>query len=338
MIRPSVSVVIPTRNRSQLLPVALRALSQQQGDTPHEVIVVDNNSTDDTRGVVEGFRTAVASPLHYVFESRTGVSNARNAGIATARAPVIAFADDDVHVEPHWVERIHALSERHPGVECFGGKVLPVWSAPPPAWLDRRHWSPLALTDYGDVPFTVSAARPLCLISANLAVRRRAFERVGGFSPEFPRAQDHEWLLRLWHAGGVGLYDPSLVVWADVPADRLTRRYHRRWHLQHGRFSARMQLRERTDSTGRLRTGSLPEFRQCAGVPRFLFRVLAHDCLTTLRLAISGGPRAETLAHLYAAYDVCGGIADRASRWWAGARQRPAESRDSGKRRLDGCL
>ncbi len=337
MAGPSVSVVVPTRNRANAISVALEALARQQGHTPHEIIVVDNGSTDNTRDVIHALRASFSVPLRYVFEPRPGPSHARNAGIAAARAPLLAFADDDVQVEADWIDRIQALADAHPDIECFGGKVLPVWHQPPPAWLDRRHWSPVALTDHGDAVFTVSAARPVCLISANLAVRRRTFERVGGFSPDFPRAQDHEWLLRFWRGGGVGMYDPSLVVWADVTPDRLTRRYHRRWHLEHGRFSARMRLREMTDSNGSLRAGALPEFRRWAGVPRFLVRLLVTECLTTLRLALMRAPTSETLAHLHNVYDTWGGISEELSQQWTRTRPWKGPQIDS-PRRLDGCL
>jgi glycosyltransferase involved in cell wall biosynthesis len=338
MTKPSVSVVVPTRNRAEAIGGALQALARQQGSTPYEVIVVDNNSTDRTPDIIKALRGSFSVPLHYVFEPRPGPSHARNAGIAAARAPLFAFADDDVEVEADWVDRIQALADQHPTIECFGGKILPVWHQAPPDWLDRRHWSPLALTDYGDTSFTVSAARPLCLISANLAVRRRAFERVGGFSPDFPRGQDHEWQLRFWQSGGVGMYHPSLVVWADVPLERLTRRYHRRWHLQHGRFSARMRLRERTDRDGGLREGTLPEFRQWAGVPRFMLRTLADECVTTLRLATRRAPRSETLAHVHAVYDACGSIAERVSQRWARTKRWQAAPGDPATRSVDGCV
>jgi glycosyltransferase involved in cell wall biosynthesis len=300
------------------LAPALRALSRQHEAPPYELIVADNGSTDGTRGVVDEWRRSYPVPLRYVFEPRPGPSNARNAGIAAARAPLIAFTDDDVSVDTRWVGRIHELAAGHPEIDCFGGKVLPIWQEPPPAWLDKGHWSPLALTDHGDEPFTVSAARPQCLITANLGVRRRAFERVGGFSPDFPRAQDHEWMLRFWRAGGVGWYEPSLVVWADVSLDRLTRRYHRRWHLVHGRYSARMRLRELTDPSGQLYRGTLPVFRRWAGVPRFVVRNLASESLTAIRLAMTGAPSAQTLAHVDTVYDLIGEIREGVARWWRG--------------------
>jgi glycosyltransferase involved in cell wall biosynthesis len=321
MTTPLVSVVVPTRNRAESLRAALMALARQEREMPHEIIVADNGSTDATRDIVEESRRSFPWPLRYVFEPRPGPSNARNAGIAKALAPVIAFTDDDVCVDPTWVTRIHELAARHPDIECFGGKTLPVWHASPASWLDRRHWSPLALTDHGDTPFTVSAASPKCLITANLGVRRRTFERVGGFSPEFPRAQDHEWMLRFWRAGGVGRYEPSLVAWADVPPDRMRRRYHRRWHFEHGRWSARMRLREQMDASGRLYPGALPAFRQWAGVPPFIIRGLLKESLLTLRLTATRAAPSETLAHLHMVYDLLGDIAERIDQWRGGKRR-----------------
>src|SRR5207245_4090700 len=111
--------------------------------------------------------------------------------------------------------------------------------------LGPRHWSPLALVDYGDTSVEVSATNPICLVTANAAYRREVFDRVGPFSLTVQRVgggigsmEDHELLLRVFRAGFRGLYDPTLLVMAPVPADRLDRAYHRRWHRGHGHFFA----------------------------------------------------------------------------------------------------
>ncbi|HEX5734489.1 MAG TPA: glycosyltransferase, partial [Blastocatellia bacterium] len=214
----------------------------------YEVIVVDNNSTDSTREVVESLINKGHSNLHYVFEPKQGVSYARNSGIQRARAPIIAFADDDVVVARDWIEVIKREFDAYPNVACLGGKVLPEWKGEPPAWLTRDHWSPLALQDYGDEPFYVNAENPLCLVSANLAFRREVFSCIGPFAPELQRVKDGigsmedlELLIRYWRAGGESLYLPSLVVTTEVPVARTTRKYHRRWHRGHGRFYALMR-------------------------------------------------------------------------------------------------
>jgi len=188
---PAVSVVICTYNRADLLPGAIDNVLAQDGPfaDAFELIVVDNNSTDGTRGIVDAV-AARDRRVRYLFEGAQGLSHARNAGIAAARAPIITFTDDDVRVGPRWIAAILEVCAEHPEADVIGGRVLPDWPAPPPRWLTASHWSPLALVDYGEEPVRVSAENPLCLVGANLSVRRRAFDLVGGFAPALQSAAD----------------------------------------------------------------------------------------------------------------------------------------------------
>jgi glycosyltransferase involved in cell wall biosynthesis len=218
------------------------------------VIVVDNNSTDDTKQVVDSFIRRGHSNLRYVFERRQGLSYARNAAIAVADSPLVAFTDDDVRVAPDWVSTIKRVCDGHPEAAWVGGKVLPCWPSAPPRWLTGDDWGPLALADHGDLPFHTSDDRQTCLVGANLAVRRDVLARCGGFAPHLQRVrdsigsmEDHELQMRLWQANQEGLYVPELVVFSDVAADRLLKKYHRRWHFGHGRFYALAHLEERSN-------------------------------------------------------------------------------------------
>ena len=278
----ALTVAICTYNRARSLATALRALTAQRDPaTPFEILVVDNNSTDDTCSVVQSFGEAV----RYIFEERQGLSYARNTAIEAATSNIIAFTDDDVEVAPGWAALLLHAFATHPDVDCVGGRVLPRWREPPPAWLTRAHWAPLALQDHGDTPLTFDASRPLCLVGANVAFRRSVFTRVGLFSPVFQRVrdgvgstEDHELLLRLYAAGGRALYVPDLLVTADIPAERLTRQYHRRWHRGHGRFHAVM----RSPDMERTHHGRL------LGVPAHLFRTAAEDAAAWLTLRVRG--------------------------------------------------
>jgi len=257
-----VTVTICTYNRHRLLEEALESIvsNQVSGSVSYEVIVVDNNSTDDTRAVVESFIRRGNGNVRYLFERKQGLSHARNAAITAARSSIVAFTDDDVRVAPDWVPTIKRLFDQHPEVDCVGGKVLPTWDPLPPAWLTQEHWSPLGIVDYGDRPFYVNADVRLCLLGANLAIRKHALEQIGRFQPETQRVQqsvgsmeDHEMLVRLWKNNRQGLYAPEMVVTSGVAADRLSKRYHRRWHLGHGRFYAMARLPEMEESrSGRL--------------------------------------------------------------------------------------
>src|SRR5215471_13462056 len=101
------TVIIGTHNRSGMLAGAVDSvLAQHNNDVRYQLIVVDNNSTDDTRAVVESYIVRGHNHLQYIFEPRPGVSHARNSGIANARAPIIAFTDDDIRVSSDWVSSI----------------------------------------------------------------------------------------------------------------------------------------------------------------------------------------------------------------------------------------
>jgi glucosyl-dolichyl phosphate glucuronosyltransferase len=248
---PDISVVVSTYNRADRLSVALEALLAQDGPDRYEVIVVDNNSTDGTASVVSQIAARANGRLRYAFEPRQGLSYGRNTGIELARAPIIAFSDDDVRVAPDYVQQLLGAFQAHPEIDYVGGRVLPNWLAPPPRWLTTSHWSPLALQDYGLEPMVVGRERAQCLVGASLAFRRRVFDRVGLFTPALGRikdgigsTEDHDMQLRVWRAGMRGLYTPSVVAAADVTPDRLEKAYHRRWHRGHGRHCALMRLRE----------------------------------------------------------------------------------------------
>jgi glycosyltransferase involved in cell wall biosynthesis len=272
-----VSVVVPTHNREGLLTRTLDTLVEQRAEAVrYEILVVDNNSSDGTRAVVEKYARAWPG-IRYFFEGRPGVSHARNTGIAAARAPIIAFIDDDVEADPAWVERIKRTLDAHPEVDCVGGKIEARWSTPPPAWLTAKHWGPVALqAEKGEAPYIDAEHASACLMTANFACRRAALDEVGGFSADFLRDEDRELQMRLWAAGKRGMYDGAIVVTTEVPAERMTKRYHRDFNLRVGASHQRMRYRDRLSRDGRL----VPEGIRAAtlfGVPGFIYRSLLRQ-------------------------------------------------------------
>ena len=279
----AVTVVLCTYNRAAQLATALQVLVAQAGLVDYEIVVVDNNSSDGTEAVVTAFGHAPGgNRLRYVFEPRQGLSFARNRGVREARGSIVAFTDDDVRVEPDWIQQVDRAFAEHPAVAYIGGRVLPHWTRRPPRWLTRAHWSPLALQDYGAEPFVTSRDRAVCLVGANLAVRRFVFDKVGTFAPELGRikdgigsTEDHEFQLRVWRAGLRGRYEPSIVAVADVTPDRMDKAYHRRWHRGHGQHCAAMRLRERVPAD----MGPMSEPGDLVllfGSPAFVYRDLLY--------------------------------------------------------------
>ena len=291
--RCDVTVVISTYNRSEMLKVALESvLCQESEGVCYEVIVVDNNSSDSTREVIESYISAGHPGLRYIFEPKQGSSHARNAGIAAARSNIIAFADDDVRVAKNWVFTIKRAFDEHTDVGCIGGKVLPIWNTPPPNWLTRDHWAPLALQDYGKRLLSIGLKNRLCLVSANLAIRRSVFAEIGTFAPELQRVkdgigsmEDAELIERYWQTGRDCIYLPDLIVETEVTSERMTKAYHRRWHRGHGYFHAIKRSSE-------IDAGSIRLF----DVPSHLYKQAIIDAASWLLLLPAERSRAFSCA------------------------------------------
>ena len=307
---PEISVVITTYNRADLLPAALQGvLAQETGGMRYEVIVVDNNSSDNTREVVESLRAQGNPVLRYVFEPRQGVSQGRNAGVAAARAGIIAFTDDDVVPAPGWLLQIKRSFEENKNVDFVGGKILPEWQSPPPSWLTTDHWWPLALLDRGDQPFYVNAANPLCLPTANASFRAEALSRIGPFSEQFSTREDHELLLRLCQAGYQGLYEPRLVVMAKVQPERMRKSYHHQWNKATGKFNSMMRLGEIMGPDGSIN----PEARNALrlfDVPAYMYREFISQSFGWLKQSIHGNESTKLQCE-NRLYYLCGYVSTR---------------------------
>lgn len=252
----SLTVLICTYNRARLLEETLASLARTRrpDECVVDILVVDNNSSDDTPDVVRRAAARGPWPVRYAIERAQGKSFALNRGLSLTKADVLALTDDDVLPAEDWLVRIVNQFRSRDIVFVFG-KVLPRWQVPPPPEMlttpARDIWGPLALIDYGD-DLTVYDAGSFgdkrLPIGANLAIRREAVERIGGWRTDLGKidntliaGEDHELCVRLYSAGLYsGLYDPDVMVRHFVPATRLSRTYFRRWFYWHGRTMARM--------------------------------------------------------------------------------------------------
>jgi glycosyltransferase involved in cell wall biosynthesis len=273
------SVVIATYKRAGDLRDTLHSLAGLQPDGPWEVIVVDNNSPDDTRQVVEEAARTFPVGLHYLFESRQGRSPALNAGIRASRGEVVVTTDDDVRVPPDWLNRAGEGLARM-GCDYVGGRVLPIWGGPRPAWVPNhggKQWAVIALLDYGPEPIEFGSRVPL---GVNMAFRREAFDRAGLLDPDTGRKagtllgqEVREWCIRARKAGVRGVYIPELVLEHIIPADRLNKRYFRRWFYWRGISRARLYERAGLDMEAPEQTSmDFSRVPHIFGVPRYLYR------------------------------------------------------------------
>ena len=116
----SISVIIITRNRAESLNETLISLTKQNRQ-PDEVIVVDNDSKDNTREVILSFSDRLN--IKYVYEAVRGIPHARNAGIENATGDIIASLDDDCVADENWLKYIEIPFIRDPNIGVVGGEV-----------------------------------------------------------------------------------------------------------------------------------------------------------------------------------------------------------------------
>lgn len=301
--KPAATVLIATFNRAVMLDdtlASLRRLRTRPG-LAWECIVIDNNSTDHTGAVVERHAADFPVPLRYMFEARQGRSSALNTGIAAARADVLVFTDDDVHVSEGWLDAAcdALISPADTSIGFAGGPVRPRWEVPPPAWLDLERgdlWGTIAIQDHGAEPFVYDEKRKVPL-GANMAVHRVVFERAGAFRADLGRTGDGrlvlgqevpELLIRARAAGFRGAYVPAMEVHHHVPAARLTRSYFRRWWFGKGvSRSALERLQPRTDMGIDLR-----HTPHVLGVPRYMYGSALRDLAGWARAVVGRRPAA----------------------------------------------
>jgi glucosyl-dolichyl phosphate glucuronosyltransferase len=238
-----ISVILCTYNRCQSLARALDsvAAAQMPDSLDWQVLIVDNNSKDDTRQVADRFCRRDPKHFRYVFEAQQGKSFALNRGIEEASGDVLAFIDDDITAEPEWLfELTKPLSD--PRWAGTGGRVYLPKDFSPPSWMahEGNHslLSILALFDLG------SEASPLSKppIGNNMAFRKSVFAKYGGFRTDLGptpgsqiRYEDTEFGSRVMNGGEQILYVPSAVVRHAVEEGRLSKDYFLAYHFDYGR-------------------------------------------------------------------------------------------------------
>ena len=267
----NVSLIVCTYNRAALLETMLESAARvhvPEGVT-WKVLVVDNNSTDGTRQVVE--RLASRLPCCYLAEPRQGKSFALNTGIGRASGEIVAFTDDDVTLDPGWLEGV-ARAFASPGCFGIGGRILPVWPGPKPSWyVDagpyRLMMGVIVRYDHGDVAREIE----MLPFGANMAFRREAFTRYGGFRTDLGPVggrmmlgEDSEFCHRIRAGGEHIFYVPDAVAYHPVPPARMRKAYFLSWYYRRGLFDVAAEP---------VPAGTV----RWLGVPRWLFRDLARE-------------------------------------------------------------
>jgi glucosyl-dolichyl phosphate glucuronosyltransferase len=232
------SIIVPTRNRADLLQLALQSLqSQTLSSDLFEVLVIDNGSTDNTKQVVTSFQQHSGN-IRYFFESTPGLHVGRHLGMKMAGSDILVYADDDIEAFPTWLEAI-AESFQDSEVVLVGGKNLPKFESEPPEWIlkmwekdenGNRILGSLSIIDLGNEKKEIS---PYQVFGCNFSIRKSVLLEAGGFHPDaMPqelikyRGDGETHVSRYIFAKRYKtIYHPKASVYHTVPSDRMTEEY-----------------------------------------------------------------------------------------------------------------
>lgn len=227
------SIVVATYNRSQSLLRTLRSVVGQTAPAEQwECVVVNNNSTDDTEAVFADFaRENPTFDLRMVTETKQGLSNARNCGIAASVGDYIAIVDDDETLEDSFVESYIEFFDSFPTAMAAGGAVKACYESARPRWMSRFTEQMIANPLDLDIAVTLFPQNRVPA-GGNMAFRREVFDRVGLFNPQLGRngkslvgGEENDIFARLRRAGELLYFVPNAAIFHHIPDSKLTDDY-----------------------------------------------------------------------------------------------------------------
>ena len=234
MDSPKYSVIIITRNRADLLPKVIGSLLKQDYENgKYEIIVVDNNSDDDTASIVERFKRQCPEKIHYIFESEIGMSKARNEGAKVARGEILVFIDDDAIASPNWLDDYSSLYEMFPDIVAGGGKIELVFQSCRPKWLSDELLVALGHLNLSDKETVLSF--PDHPFGGNFSVKREKFISVGGFIEDFRNCNEEKAFFSKLHLSRYKVaYSPKALVYHHIPTPKLRQMFFIRRGIKQG--------------------------------------------------------------------------------------------------------
>lgn len=239
-------LVICTYNNAVVLRQTLASIEEQKVNDNHQwsVVVVDNNSQDDTEAVVREYQNKGHIPsLKRIFEPRQGLAFARRTAVRARESDLIAFVDDDCILDPQWVNQAACFFAEHEKAGALGGRIDIVWETEPPKVLSDHAYC-FAAQDYGNVPRSLASEMEMDLAGAGLVLKRKAllksgwcenFCLVGRKGMALGAGDDIEMILRIRNSGYEIWYSPTLRLKHFIPARRISVNYFCKLHRGFGR-------------------------------------------------------------------------------------------------------
>lgn len=224
-----ISIIVCTYNREQYLPKMLQSVAAQKCNfNDFELVLVNNNSTDETHLICEKFVAENPSlPVRYFVETKQGLSFARNRGLKEAKGTYFVFIDDDAFLSDNYITELTSYLKNAPKELGFGGKILPFLECELPNWMSKYLESLMSVLDLGNEikPFK-GAKYP---VGANMGFSASVVQKIGYFNEELGRTgnsmlggEEKDFFFRMKAANIPILYFPKMMVHHVIPAKRLT--------------------------------------------------------------------------------------------------------------------
>lgn len=221
---PKISVIICTYNREKFLPGALEALTKQTlSNSQFEIIIINNNSTDNTETISKKFIDEHKElNTKYFVETNKGLSAARNRGIKEASSELISFIDDDAEVSENYLQIAVEFFDNHPDIDAIGGKITPVYeNGKEPEWLSKYMWGLVTKADFGNKIREYPGAKSP--YGCSMAFRKKALYEAGLFNTNLLfRSEDKYIFYKLRENGKKFLYHPEFAVKHHIDNKRIT--------------------------------------------------------------------------------------------------------------------
>ncbi len=288
------NIIIPTYNRAESLGKTLLSLATAASPPNFEieVTVVDNNSTDETRSIVEEMAAHFSKiKLEYLFEEKQGRSFALNTGIKNADGELLSAIDDDEEIDKQWfIEVEKTFRERWEELDFLSGKILPNLEIEPPIWVEPLKVGALCWRDFGDEEWVYDANSPI-ISGAHGIFKTSVFREIGFYNEHigvkgkgFIGGEDNAFYEQLIRNKKRGIYNPKLIMYHYVPAYRLDKSYFRQWLFGIGISRHLADIYEKPI-----------EGRRVFGVPRWMYRNALSGVFAKIKNVFSGN-ETESLA------------------------------------------
>ncbi|MBE0470373.1 MAG: glycosyltransferase family 2 protein [Methyloprofundus sp.] len=300
-----ITIIICSYNRSSNLPDCFSCLEKQLITVPiqWEILLIDNNSSDDTKMVTTNFNQNSALDIRYIFEPKQGLSNARNRGIAEAIGTYLIFIDDDIRVTENWLQSIFSTFKQF-DCDAVGGRIHIESPAKLPKWITTDMYGFLGHQDFGKHLHKMDGIEE-SPFGGNMAIHQRVIDLIGNFDVEMGRkgtglkkeelfkGEETDFFMRLAAAGGNFYYHPDALVFHKILPHQLKKVFFLTLHNNSGILTAKADTKTYK--------------KQFMGIPLFIFPQLMRAILSYLKIVMTKGPN-HSIRQLMNVYYFCGMI------------------------------